>query len=78
MSVEYIDFLVEETSMETALRILVPRIIGNLSFEVYPFLCKQDLLMKLPGRLCGYSRWIPETTRIVIIVDRDEENCDEL
>lgn len=75
MSVEHIDFLVEESSMETALRKLVPKIIGNMSFEVHPFLCKDDLLLKLRNRLVGYAAWIPDTWRVVIIVDRDDDDC---
>ena len=44
MSVDHIEILVEEPSMETALRLLLPKMIGDLSFEIYPYQCKQDLL----------------------------------
>lgn len=54
MSVEHVEILVEEPSMETALRLLLPKVIGQLSFEIYPHQCKQDLLARLPERLRGY------------------------
>jgi len=63
MSVAHIEILVEELSMEAALRLIVPKIIGDLSFEVYPYQCKQDLLDKLPGRIKGYAAWLPEDFR---------------
>jgi len=75
MSVEHIEILVEEPSMEAALRLLIPRIIGDLSFEVRPFQCKQDLLDNLPKRLRGYARWLPPTHRIIVVVDRDDDTC---
>ena len=64
--------------MEAALRLIVPRIIGSLSFEVYPHQGKNDLLDKLPRRLRGYANWLPPDHRIVVIVDRDNEDCDVL
>jgi len=32
-------------------------------------------LTRLPERLRGYSSWLPETWRLVVIVDRDDDNC---
>jgi hypothetical protein len=78
MSVAHIEFLVEELSMEAALRIIVPRIVGELSFEVYPYQGKQDLLGKLPDRLRGYAKWLPTDWRIVVLMDRDDDSCNTL
>ncbi|MBI4820836.1 MAG: DUF4276 family protein [Deltaproteobacteria bacterium] len=78
MSVEHVEFLVEEPSMEAALRIVLPRVLGGLSFEVYACQCKDELLERLPTRLLGYASWIPEDWRVVVIVDRDEDDCDKL
>ena len=64
--------------MEAALRLIIPKIVGSLSFEVYPFQGKDDLLQKLPERLRGYANWLPADYRIMVIVDRDDEDCDEL
>src|SRR5689334_7604128 len=64
--------------MEAALRLVVPRIIGNISFEVYPHQCKDDLLGKLHARLQGYAKWLPNDWRIVVLVDRDDDDCNQL
>ena len=76
--VNHIDFLVEEASMEAALRLLLPRIIGDTSFAIYPHQCKEDLLDSLPNRMRGYAAWLPESYRVVVVVDRDEDDCMEL
>jgi hypothetical protein len=76
--VAHVEILVEEPSMEAALRLIVPRIIGDVSFEVYPHQGKRDLLDKLPARLRGYAAWLPQDWRIMAIVDRDDEDCRQL
>ena len=78
MSVEHVEVLVEEPSMEAALRLLLPAMLQGVTFEIYQHQCKQDLLKRLPERLRGYARWIPEAWRIVVIVDRDDDDCDRL
>jgi len=78
MSVEHIEVLVEEPSMEVALRTLLPKMVGNASFEVYAHQGKGDLLARLPDRLRGYASWLPPSWRIVVIVDRDDEDCSKL
>ena len=75
MSVEHIEVLVEEPSMEAAMRVLLPRIMGETSFEVYPYQGKVDLLARLPDRLRGYAKWLPPTSRVLVIVDRDDDDC---
>jgi hypothetical protein len=52
--------------------------IGTLSFEVHSHQGKANLLGRLPERLRGYLSWIPETWRIVVLVDRDDDDCKEL
>jgi len=78
MSVEHIEILVEEPSTEAALRLLLPKVVGELSFEIYPCQCKDERLGRLPERLRGYASWIPDTWRIVIVVDRDNDGCEKL
>jgi hypothetical protein len=78
MSVAHIEILVEEPSMERALQLIVPKIIGDLSFRIYPHQCKQDLLASLPARLRGYAAWLPADYRVVVIVDRDNDDCEDL
>lgn len=64
--------------MEIFLRGLLPRILGDLSFEIYPSQSKTELLRDLPERLRGYARWLPKTWRVVILIDRDLEDCHDL
>lgn len=79
MTAQHLEVLVEEPSMEAFLRALLPRLLPqDRSFEVYPFQGKSDLLGKLPDRLRGYSRWLPDDWRIVVVVDRDDDDCRDL
>jgi hypothetical protein len=78
MSVEHLEVLVEEPSMEAALNLLLPKMINGVSFAIHVYQGKRDLLKKLPGRLAGYAGWIPNTYRILVLLDRDDDNCKEL
>ena len=78
MSVDHLEVVVEEPSMEEVLRLLLPKILVNTSFGVYPHQCKHDLLERLPDRLRGYRVWLPENSRILVIVDRDDDDCTKL
>lgn len=64
--------------MEELLRTLLPRLIPQLTFDIFTFLSKDDLLKKLPERMRGYARWLPEDRRIVVVVDRDDDDCIQL
>ncbi|MBI3797328.1 MAG: DUF4276 family protein [Deltaproteobacteria bacterium] len=78
MSVEHIEFVVEEPSMEAFLSGLLPRLLGEMSFSIHPFQCKDELLGRLPSRLRGYANWLPESHRILVVVDRDDDDCKQL
>lgn len=72
----HIEFLVEELSAEVALRNLLPSLIGDkCSYQIHPFQGKTNLLDALEKRLRGYRTWIPSDWRIVILVDRDDDDC---
>lgn len=76
MRAERLEFLVEEQSMEAFLRELLPRLLGDrTTFSIHAHQGKPDLLKKLEARLRAYAKWLPETTRIVVVVDRDQEEC---
>lgn len=64
--------------MEAAMRVLIPRILQGVSSSIYQHQCKSELLARLPSRLQGYASWLPETSRIVVLVDRDDEDCRKL
>jgi len=75
----HVEFLVEESSAEVALRYLVPQILGNAAtYDIHPYQGKQDLLRKLPARLSAYKKWMPDDWYIVVLVDADDEDCREL
>jgi hypothetical protein len=69
----HLEVLVEEPSAEAALTLLLPKC-GIGSFSIHAFQGKLDLLRKLPGRLKGY-KWLPPTHRLLVLVDRDDDNC---
>ena len=76
MTVRHFEFLVEEPSMEAFLRVLLPRLLPcDRTFNVHAFRGKPDLRRKLQSRLRGYSKWLPADWRIVVMVDRDEDDC---
>lgn len=75
----HLEILVEELSAEAALRNLLPKICGeNIDYNIRPFQGKTDLLTNLPNRLRGYSRWLPDDWRIVILIDADGSDCRRL
>lgn len=66
---------VEEPSMETALELLLPKLLGDIEFVIHQFQCKDDLLKNLPTRLQSYRSWLPPTWALMVLVDRDDDNC---
>lgn len=58
--------------MEAFLAALLP---ADRTFAVHPFQGKSDLMGKLQDRLHGYANWLPEDRRIVVVVDRDGDDC---
>jgi hypothetical protein len=78
MTVDHVEFLVEEASMEAALAVLLPKILTTTTFQLHSHQGKSDLLGKLPQRLRGYASWIPDTWRIVVVADRDDDDCKRL
>ncbi len=79
MNTDFLEFLVEESSMERFLRAVLPRFLPDgVSFDIHAFQGKDDLLDKLEGRLRGYAACLPESTRIIVCVDRDDDDCIEL
>ena len=76
MMAQHLELLVEERSMEAFLRVLLPRLLPrDRTFDIRVFQGKKDLLRKLERRLRAYARWLPEECRIVVMVDRDNDDC---
>jgi len=72
----HIEFLVEEPSAAAALNNLLPKILkAGISFNIRSYQGKEDLKNKLPDRLAGYRQWIPSDWRLVVLMDRDDDDC---
>lgn len=82
MTMTIVDFIVEEPSMEVFLRSVLPKLLGNIHFNIYSFRGKHQLLEQLPSRLQGYAGWISKDQqidqKIVVLVDQDTEDCEKL
>ncbi|MBI5441955.1 MAG: DUF4276 family protein [Deltaproteobacteria bacterium] len=78
MRADHVDFLVEEPSAEAFLLSILPRLLADVPFSVFPFQCKEELLRRLPERLQGYARWLPEGRKVVVLLDRDDDDCKAL
>lgn len=62
--------------MEAALELILPKILREgVRIEIRQFQCKDELLKRLPQRLNGYAKWLPESSRILVLVDRDGDDC---
>ncbi|MDQ7040524.1 MAG: DUF4276 family protein [Rhodothermus sp.] len=76
---QHFEFLVEDQSMEVFLRGLLPRLLPpNVTFKIHSFQGKHHLLKRLEQRLRGYATWLPPNWRLMVIVDRDHDDCQEL
>jgi hypothetical protein len=72
----HLEILLEELSAEAALNNLLPKLIPNEhTWNLHVFNGKTDLLDSLEGILKAYSKWITAEFRIVILVDRDHDDC---
>lgn len=70
-----LEVLVEGPTEETALKILLPKIVPDVAFEIIPFNSKGSLLRSLSARLRDYTYSLDEGLRIVVLVDRDDDDC---
>jgi len=57
--------------LEEVLRVLLPKVLGSTTFEVYRSQCKDELLSELRKRLQGYASWLPESYRVLVLLDQD-------
>jgi hypothetical protein len=75
----HLEFLVEEFSTQECLNQILPKILfENVTYKIHAFRGKSDLIKKLPERLKGYKCWITDDYRIIILVDRDNEDCQKI
>ena len=75
----HIEFLLEEPSAEALLAGLLPRLLPvGVSWKFHLFQGKPDLLKQLENRLKGFREWLPDSHRIVVLVDEDRQDCKKL
>lgn len=74
----HLEILVEEPSAEVALQVLVPKIAPEATFQIHPHQGKPALLGRLVHKLRGYAAYMKPDWRIVVLVDRDREDCVDL
>ena len=78
-AIDTLHILVEEPSMEEALQFILPKMLGShINIEIRRFQCKDDLLKKLPQRLSGYANFLLDTAKVLVIVDRDDDDYYQL
>jgi hypothetical protein len=70
--------LVEEESAEAALNLIMPRLLPQSDVQIIRFQGKQDLLQNLLARLRGLKSWLPENWLLLVLVDRDRDDCKNL
>jgi Domain of unknown function (DUF4276) len=75
MPLSRIEVLVEEVSMETVLRIMVPRVVGPVYCNFQRFSGKPALLRNLPQRLRALRRISEPDWLVLVVIDRDRDNC---
>ena len=75
MPVGHIEVFVEEFSMEVVLQALLDKLLTTTTFAIHNYNGKDRLLRRLGGRLRGYRNWLQQDWLIVVIVDRDDDDC---
>ena len=78
MKARHFEILVEEPSMEAFLNELLVGAFPDITFAVHVFQGKKDLLGKLQSRLNAYAKWLTPDYRVVVVVDRDRDDCHNL
>lgn len=72
----HLEFLIEEPSAIDVLDNIIPKILSSEhTYDIRPFMGKQDLLGKLQQRLMGYKKSYREGTIIIILLDNHCSDC---
>ncbi len=66
--------------MKEAMEALLPRLVvgRRVDFKVIDHGSKRTLLNNLPARMKGYAKWPDARLRILVLVDRDDDDCVKL
>jgi len=72
----HFEFLLEEESAEKVLDNILPQIVtGEHSYRCIRYQGKQDMLKNLPIELKAYAKYITSDYRIVVLIDKDRDDC---
>jgi hypothetical protein len=72
-------FLTEEKSMQEFLNAILPPILGEtIQYRIRVFQGKDELLSNVETTLRRYAVGMPESHRIIILVDNDRHDCKQL
>lgn len=75
----HLEVLVEERSAEPVVRRIANDVFpAGATVEVRVFDGKQDLLACLDERLRGYRNWGLDGLRVLVLIDRDDDDCQGL
>lgn len=74
----HIELLVEDRSTAVVLETLMPRLCRRATWLIHEHRSKNDLLAKLPGKLRAYAAYLPPSSYVVVVVDRDRDDCHSL
>ncbi len=75
----HLEVLLEEASAEAIVRrVIEAKAPANATYDVRVFEGKSDLLGCLEQRLRGYRAWQIDDLRVLVLVDRDDEDCRDL
>lgn len=62
--------------MEIALEALLPKLVRpDIAINIRQFQCKDELLKLLPARLKAYAQFLPANAVVLVVVDRDDDDC---
>lgn len=76
VAAKHLELLVEEPSAEAFFQVLLRRVLpADCTFAVHVHQGKNDLMGKLEARLNAYASWLPADWRLLVIVDRDDDDC---
>lgn len=65
--------------MEAFLSAWLPRFLpSKVTFAIHAHRGKPDLMRKLESRLRAYAAWLPTNYRVVVVVDRDDNDCNDV
>ena len=79
MTACHLELLVEEPSMGAFLEATLPRLLPvDCTFAIHAFQSKDNLLRNLPGRLRGYRRILTDDWWVIVMMDRDNTDCQEV